>query len=278
MAPTRPPEPDDPELASLLAPLLAEPGRSAVFCDIDGTIAPIAERADEALVADAARQALAAIGQRYALTGCLSGRRAAEARHMVGIGSIAYIGNHGYERLLPGAAGVETDPRLAGHEAAAGQLAAAWDTPELRSLRLRIEDKGPIRAFHWRGAPDEPAAEAKAREIAAAAEAEGLIAHWGRKVLEVRPPVALDKGTALAELLAGRGIEHAVYGGDDRTDLDAFRRLREMRGEGLLATAVCVGVASEEETLPELAGESDLLVAGEAGFLAVLRALAGRAG
>ncbi|HEX7293528.1 MAG TPA: hypothetical protein VF259_03195, partial [Solirubrobacterales bacterium] len=68
----------------------------------------------------------------------------------------------------------------------------------------------------------------------------------------------------------------AAYAGDDRTDLDAFRGLRELRAEGELRTALCVGVVSPEAPAA-LAAESDLTVDGPAGWLAILRSLAERA-
>ncbi|HXV05087.1 MAG TPA: trehalose-phosphatase, partial [Solirubrobacterales bacterium] len=81
------------------------------------------------------------------------------------------------------------------------------------------------------------------------------------------------KDAAVAALLATDGINVALYGGDDRTDLDAFRRLRELREEGELEAVVCVGVASAEAP-PELGEESDLTVDGPAGWLAMLESLA----
>jgi trehalose 6-phosphate phosphatase len=74
--------------------------------------------------------------------------------------------------------------------------------------------------------------------------------------------------------LAEDGVKAAIYGGDDRTDIDAFRRLRELRDQGRLEAAVCVGVSSPEAPA-ELAELADLTVDGPAGWLAVLRALAG---
>jgi trehalose 6-phosphate phosphatase len=266
--------PADQPPSGLLDPLLKTPAQSAVLCDIDGTIAPIAERADEAQVDDAAQGVLRRLAERYALVGCVSGRRAADARHMVGLGTLHYIGNHGYELLAPRSTTPVASPLLSGREDDAAAFARRWDTRELRSLRLRIEDKGPIFAFHWRGAPDEDAAESKAKEIAVAAAAAGLEPHWGRKVLEVRPPVGISKGTAIASLLEEAGARHVLYGGDDRTDVDAFRRLRELTGGGRLQTAVCVGVASEEGPA-EVAAEADLVVEGVAEFVTVLRRLAG---
>ena len=92
-------------------------------------------------------------------------------------------------------------------------------------------------------------------------------------MLELRPPGGGGKDAAVASLLAGDGIDRAVYAGDDRTDLDAFRRLRELRESGELASAVCVGVASPEAP-PELPSESDLTVDGPDGWLAILEWLA----
>jgi trehalose 6-phosphate phosphatase len=263
---------DAADLANLLRPLRADPGASAVFCDIDGTLAPIVERPGETAVPDDARDALGLLARRYALVGCVSGRRAEETRRLVGVEDLVYLGNHGFERFLPDFRGVRLDPAVAGHEDDAAAFLEHLDSGELVALGLRVEDKGPIGALHWRGASDEAAAEAAARGIATDAIGRGLVPHWGRKVLEIRPAVNLDKGTALAELLEERQMANALYGGDDRTDVDAFRRLRDLRAAGELASAVCVGIASDEGP-EDLAEESDLLVEGPRGFLDVLRSL-----
>ena len=93
-------------------------------------------------------------------------------------------------------------------------------------------------------------------------------------MLELRPVGGGGKDAAVASLLAGDGLDRAVYAGDDRTDLDAFRRLRELREEGELSAAVCVGDRSPPEAPPELAEESDLTVGGPAGWLRILEWLA----
>ena len=92
-------------------------------------------------------------------------------------------------------------------------------------------------------------------------------------MLELRPPGGGGKDAAIASLLAGEGLDRAAYAGDDRTDLDAFRRLRELREEGELEVAVCVGVVSPEAP-PELPEDSDLIVDGPEEWLAILRWLA----
>ncbi len=257
----------------LLQPLRAEPGRAAILTDVDGTLAPIVERAGEAAVPAAAREVLAALSERFGLVGCVSGRRAEEARRLVGLDEIAYAGNHGLELLLPGDDSPQTDPSVAGQEHAAAEFLDGLDRGALGAAGLRREDKGPIQALHWRGADDEAHAEGQAHEIAVAAGHTGLEPRWGRKVLELRPPGGGGKDAAVASLLAGEKLDRAAYAGDDRTDLDAFRRLRELREEGGLETAVCVGVVSPEAP-PELPEDSDLIVDGPEEWLSILQWLA----
>jgi trehalose 6-phosphate phosphatase len=191
-------------LVEALEPLRSDPSRSAVLLDIDGTLAPIVRHADDAHVPEATRTLLIEIAKRYRLVGCVSGRRAATARQIVAIGTIAYVGNHGGELLRPGATRPELDPELAAWSERVRAFATRVYTPDRQRLRVRAEDKQAIAAFHWRGAPDEAAAAASVREIAALAEAEGFAVHWGRKVLEVRPPVELNKGLGVTALLDGR--------------------------------------------------------------------------
>jgi trehalose 6-phosphate phosphatase len=255
--------------AKLLAPLRADPARAAILTDVDGTLAPIAARAEQATVPAPAREALARLSERYGLVGCISGRQAEEARRLVGLDRIAYAGNHGLELLLPGDESPRLDPSLAGRESGAADFVAGIDLETLRTAGLRLEDKGPIQALHWRGAEDEGHAEGCAHEIAVAAGHAGLEPRWGRKVLELRPVGGGGKDAAVASLLAGGQLRAAVYAGDDRTDLDAFRRLRELAEEGELTTAVCVGIVSPEAP-PELPEEADLIVDGPAGWLRIL--------
>jgi trehalose 6-phosphate phosphatase len=256
-----------------LTPLRAHPARAAVLTDVDGTLAPIADRPEQARVPDRVSELLEALSERYGLVGCVSGRRAMEARRLVGVDGIAYAGNHGLELLLPGDGEPRLDPSLEGREQSAQEFVASLESGALAEVGLRLEDKGAIQALHWRGVENERVAEARAHEIATEAGRACLEPHWGRKVLELRPVGGGGKDAAVAALLATDGVSAAVYAGDDRTDLDAFRRLRHLRDQGELETAVCVGVASPEAP-PELAEESDLRVEGPGGWLAILESLA----
>ena len=261
-------------LADALSPLIAEPARSAILLDVDGTLAPIVRHADDAHVPEATRAPLIEIAKRYGLVACVSGRRAATARRIVSLGSITYIGNHGAEILRGGTTEPETDPEVADWaERVRAFDSAVWSGETLIRLRVRGEDKGAIAAYHWRGAPDERAAEEAVRQVARRAEGEGLATHWGKKVLEVRPPVTLNKGRGIEQLLAETDVVAALYVGDDRTDIDAFAALRAATTHGRLRHAICVGVASDE-TPPELEDAADLLVDGPRGVRSLLETLA----
>ncbi|MFN8174972.1 MAG: trehalose-phosphatase [Solirubrobacteraceae bacterium] len=259
-------------LADALEPITSDPARAAVLLDVDGTLAPIVRHADDAVVPEQTRQLLIPLSRAYALVACVSGRRAADARRMVALGNVTYVGGHGTELLRAGWTEPHVDPALEDWTRRVRDFTRDAERRELRALRVRTEDKGAIVAFHWRGSPDEGAARAAVDAVARQAEEAGLRTHWGRKVLEVRPPVRIDKGAGIQALLADAGLEAALYAGDDRTDLDAFRGLAELRDQGLLGRIVRVAVHSEEGP-SELAGEADLEVEGTEGVRALLEAL-----
>lgn len=260
-------------MADKLAPLIADSAGTAVLLDIDGTLSPIVEIASEATVPEPTRKLLISVSRRYRVVACVSGRRASQARGMVGVGSISYIGSHGAELLESGWTEAVLDSALDGWAERLERFRRESDTPELRRARVRIEDKGPIVAFHWRGAEDETHAREAVDSLAAQAANDGLEAHWGRKVMEVRPPVRIDKGAGLRTLLGRYPVHNALYVGDDVTDLDAFRALRELVVEGTLTRALCVGVASEDGP-EEVRKQADLVVEGTPGVQEILAALA----
>jgi trehalose 6-phosphate phosphatase len=255
-----------------LAPVRENPARAAIFFDIDGTLAPIVEQPADAVVPERTRQLLIVLARGYGAVACVSGRRAGEARAMVSIGSISYLGSHGAELLRAGSTEAVLDPALHEWAERISDFGREVDTADLRRRRVRLEDKGAIIGFHWRGAPDQEAARAAIDAIAAKAEAAGLRTHWGRKVLEVRPPVRIDKGVGIRSFLEDEEVDAALYAGDDVTDLDAFRMLDELVGEGRLSRAVKVGVRSDEGP-EEIVGESDVVVDGPRGVVDLLALL-----
>jgi len=256
-----------------LGPLLADPGAAAVLCDLDGTLAPIAPRPEGAAIPKRARDALERISERYATMAIVTGRRALDGREIVGLDGLTYAGIHGFELLGPGDARPHPAPALAGLARDAPRFAAGLDRQRLTRAGLRLEEKGPIVALHWRGAEREEEARAAAERIGEEARAQGLVTHPGRKVLELRPAVEIDKGTAVTTLVADAGVRAAMYAGDDRTDLDAFRALGELQQRGLIDHAVRVGVRSQEGPA-EIAAEADLVVDDPDALLPILEALA----
>jgi trehalose 6-phosphate phosphatase len=235
--------------ADLLAELAQRPREAAIILDVDGTLAPIVTRPAEASVPARTRELLAGLVERYGLVACLSGRPGEDAARVVGVEGVRYIGEHGLE-LAPGAEAWAE--RLADFAATAG-----WPSEEGKRLTL---------AFHYRTADDVAEAESALRPVAERALAEGLRPRWGRRVLEIRPPIDGDKGTAVERLLADSGLRRALYAGDDTTDLDAFRGL-----DGL-ELAVRIAVASDEAP-DELGPAADLVVDGPEGLAAVLARL-----
>ena len=233
----------------LLGRFAAEPGRAAILLDVDGVLAPIVDVPHEAAVPDETRAQLRRLHGNYALVACISGRPAADARRIVGLDELVYVGEHGLE-LVPEAA--EWRERL--HRLSE---TVDWDDVERKPLTV---------TFHYRRAKDEAEALRLLEGVAARAKAEGLVPRFGRKVLELRPPLDANKGTAVAYLLARHGLGRALYAGDDSTDVDAFRAL-----EGL-ELGVAVAVASPEGP-KELREAADLVVDGPAEMLQLLRSL-----
>ena len=209
------------ELVSELDRLAEAPERAAIVLDVDGTLAPIVSRPEQASVPKR-RAASSRLAGRYALVACVSGRTGDDARRLVGVDGIRYVGSHGLE-LSPDAPSWSDEI----HRFASG---VEWP----------VEDKGLTVSFHYREAEDEDAALEYLEEVAERARAAGLVPRFGRKVLEIRPPVDADKGTAVATLLEEAKLRRALYAGDDTTDLDAFRAL-----DGL-ELGIRVAVSSDE--------------------------------
>lgn len=245
-----------------------------MFCDIDGTLAPIVNRPEESRVHEDVSRLLGRLGRDYGCVACVSGRSATEARRLVGVGGIAYVGSHGAEVLEPGSSKPQLLDAFVSWEGRVREFVdRRRDDRDLKRLRIRVEDKGPIKAFHWRDVPDEAAANTWLENVAQEAQTDGFDVHWGRKVLEIRPPVPIDKGQAVRRMVETSGVRAALYGGDDVTDLDAFDALQALVASEELDAAVCVGVRSSEGPRA-IVDRADVVVDGVSGMRDVLAALA----
>jgi trehalose 6-phosphate phosphatase len=236
---------------ALLERLASAPGEAAIFLDFDGVLAPIVSRPEDASAPPETRAELERLVKRYALVSVVSGRAGDDVRRRVGVEGIVYVGSHGLEH----------DPQAERWRRRIGELASAAPWPARET-----ELKGLSVAFHFRDSPDERAAVLELEQIAERAVEEGLVARFGRKVLEVLPPVGSNKGTAVRHLLEEAGLTRALVAGDDTTDIDSFLAVRD------LDHAVRVAVLSEESPLL-LRDYAEIVVGSTAEFLELLRRL-----
>lgn len=248
-----------------LAPLVARPQEAAVLVDFDGSISEIVDDPASARVIPAARAALVALAGRIARVGVVSGRPVEVLARAIAVPEVTLVGQYGLERRLDER--VVIDPRIEPYLPA---IAAAADDAERELPGLFVERKAGIAVtVHWRTAPDrEPDAVAAVDRIA---QRHGLTVYATRKARELRPPIPVDKGTAVETMLDG--VAAACFAGDDRGDLPAFAALERAVAERRLRDAARIAVRSKESP-PELLAEADVVVDGPAGLVTLLEELA----
>lgn len=237
--------------ASLLEPLVSSPKQTGIFLDFDGVLAPIVLRPEESAVPAETRAELARLVARYALVSVVSGRSGDDVRARVAVDGITYVGSHG----------LELDPAAEHWRNQIRDFAADAPWPSERT-----DTPGLSVAFHFRGVDDEAAALRELELLAARATEEGLAARFGRKMMEVLPPIGSNKGTAVHALIEKAKLTQALVAGDDTTDIDSFRAV------GGLAHGVRVAVLSDESPTV-LREEADLVVTSTSEFLELLREL-----
>jgi len=238
-------------LDRLLGSLREAPDRSALFLDFDGVLAPIVARPEQAYPPVETRVELERLVACYGLVAVVSGRATDDVRARVGVEGIVYVGSHG----------LDLDPQANPWRQRIADFASTVPWPQ-----EEIENKGLSLAFHFRNRPDEAEAIVELEGVADRARDDGLTSRFGRKVLEVLPPVGSNKGTAVRHLLDDAGLSRALVAGDDTTDLDAFRAV-----DGLEHRVRVAVVSDESPTL--LAESAEIVVSSTGEFLELLRKL-----
>lgn len=256
------------EFLELLRSWAEKPDSTAIFTDIDGTLAPIVPTPDMSEVSDELRELLGELNERYLVVAGISGRGTLDARNLVGLEEILYFGNHGFEILREGE--VEVVPEAEPYADAIREL-EHLAREELEPLGAFVEDKGITTSIHYRNTSQDAGERCK-QFVREEGERLGLKVSVGRGVVEARPPIRADKGTAVRRLVEDYGPERALFIGDDTTDLDAFRALEALRNEGTLQEILRIGVESDEGP-QEIVSEADVAVDGVEGVGEVLRAL-----
>lgn len=250
----------DPQAAPL-EPFRARPRDAAVLVDYDGTLAPIVLVPAQAVPLPGVVEALLDLEARVGRLAVVSGRPVAFLAQQLPPG-LTLCGLYGLEQRLDGV--------LIEHPSAAGwrDRVAAVVTDARRDLPagVEVEAKGLSLTLHLRRHPelaDEAAAWARAT-----ATASGLEVRTAKQSFELHPPVAVDKGTVVEEVVGDLAL--ACYIGDDEGDLPAFDALDRLAARG--RTTLRVAVATDESA-PALLARADVRVAGPAGVLALLRSL-----
>lgn len=218
-----------------------------IMLDVDGTLAPIAPRPDAVVVPAETRRAIATLAARDDMHVVLvSGRAAADARRLVSALHVWVIGNHGFE--ITGPDGEElVEQQVAHYRPVVAQAARRLAAQVAHVPGVILEDKGWTLSVHYRLA--DPAVVPRLRAAVEETVAHlGLRLTFGKEVLEVRPPVRVDKGTAVVQLglkLGGLGDSGSLmFVGDDQTDEDAFRALRARAGHSVTVRVLHDDVAA----------------------------------
>jgi trehalose 6-phosphate phosphatase len=239
-----------------LAALRAEPGRTAILLDFDGSLSEIVERPELASAVGGAPEILAELAARYGMVALISGRPTEDLRRLLGVPSVRLAGHYG--RLVDQAPlSAEARERVA---AAARGLDGVW-----------LDDKGESVAVHYRLATDPgEARESLMGPLAAIARDQGLELIEGKMVLELVPGGAPRKGAAVIRLAGEIDAVAAMFAGDDLADVEAFEALDRLAADGVAVVKVAVRGPEAPEVLLRAA---DVSVDGPLGLVELLQGL-----
>lgn len=238
----------------LVAVIAADPGGSGLVLDFDGTLAPIVDDPTASGMSQVARRALGTLPPLLAVVAIVSGRPAGFLGERAAVDNVRLLGMYGTEEWRDGEAVArpETTEWIPALNAARERLAKALQGHP----GVVLEDKGLAVALHWRTADDLAAAEQFVVALAdQVARDTGLAQEPGKFVVELRPPLGWDKGSAVDALHKELGLRRVVYIGDDLGDLPGLRAARR-------ASGVAVVVDHGVETPAVLRDEADVVLDG----------------
>jgi trehalose 6-phosphate phosphatase len=238
--------------AEAVEALAADPGRSGLVLDFDGVLAPIKDDPATCVLPDRVAASLGRLAGRFELVAIISGRPVAFLAERVGLPGVPLLGSYGMEQSTDGVRQIDSEA-----EKWLGQVHAAAVTLREQlagAAGVRVEEKSVSVAVHWRQAPDQSAAAEDVRRVTTRiADDLGLRLEPGKLVEELRPPIDIDKGSAISALLAAhRDLSTFAYAGDDLGDIPA---LRAARGAGGYALVIDHGAETDPRLL-ELADET----------------------
>jgi trehalose 6-phosphate phosphatase len=228
-----------------------------LITDIDGTISQTAPTPVEAQVSPVCLHYLDLLSKCLKLVAVISGRAVSQVRDMIDLEDIVYVGNHGLERWAEGKAQLysEVSQYPAMIEATLQEL-----KPLLPIEGIFFENKGATASIHYRRCQDHDGTrEQILTAIAGSPSTKGLQIKEARRAVELVPPVRVNKGSAIQDLIREYKLRSAIYMGDDLTDLDAFRAIRDYRSQNFDSISLAV---LNKETAPEVEEGADFTLDG----------------
>lgn len=237
--------------------------------DFDGTLSPIAPTAEGARLYPGARELLER-AQRQARVAIMTGRAIDDGAKKINVEGLTYIGTHGLEwsEGLPWTHPVAIDEEALAYAAPGKYLLDLVEQHEGELPGVYVQRKRIGGTLHYRLASDPEETRQKLLAILAEpARRVNMSLSEGKRMVEVRVPLAIDKGQALLRFARRYNLRGVLFAGDDRTDLDAVLAIPRLRAEGIAALSVGV---QHPETPPELLHAADLVVQGVPAMIALL--------
>jgi trehalose 6-phosphate phosphatase len=254
-----------------LEDLTADPATAALLMDFDGVLSPIVGDPEQSVLPAATAGLIARLAGRLGLVLIISGRPLAFLASRITVPGVRLLGSYGLEQLQPDGS-VYVEPSARDWIRVVREAGTELRQRLAGITGVRIEDKSVSVAVHWRQAQDPASAAAAIRAATAElAAATGLRLDPGKLTEELRPPVDVDKGTAVTAVLAAGQPRACAYVGDDLGDLPALEAVRAAGGYALV-------VDHGAETDGRMRAVADELFEGVAGFAQWLTRLAAAAG
>ena len=217
----------------------------ALVTDFDGTLSEFVPDLANAVIQPEALVHLRRLANILPLTAVMSGRAARDVESRVGLEDVVYVGNHGAEEIEGGVLRAVAEAEPAGRELQSWleRLADAANDPG-----LVLENKRFSASLHYRRAYDEERVIVRLRSAIEDFPPMGEFEFsWGNKILEIRPRNGVDKGVALGRLIDAWCPASVIFLGDDTTDGDALRMLKERSASGDIGG---IGIAVIQEGTP----------------------------
>jgi len=228
--------------------------KSTILTDIDGTISEITSTPEEAVITPSMKKELSKLKEKFRMVGVISGRSVKNAKSMVGIDGILYVGNHGMEYVNNGE--IFIDPEAVKYLGNIKKNAEQLKNSELSKINgLMFEDKGICISIHYRKCKLQEDVRKKIIDAVNSIDTNEMKLTEGRKLVELKPPISRDKGFIIEKIMEKYDLDRIIYLGDDVTDFDAFTKLKELEKTGKIRTASILVLSSE---IPDYVKSSSL--------------------